>query len=88
MCIHRYHHYLNVTLFQYPQAQRCHVLQSGQCSYHLLVLDVSWMLLVPVHDTPNIGLDHTDSSLCSSLRLNKAAQQHTQSQPHADEEVI
>ena len=37
------------------------------------ILDVSRVLLIPVHDATNIWLDHTDSSLGCSLSLYKAA---------------
>lgn len=40
---------------------------------HPLILDVTRMLLIPVHDAPYIGLNDTHTCLCCSLRLNKAA---------------
>lgn len=42
-------------------------------SAHPLIFDVARVLLVPVHDAANIGLDHTDASLRCSLSLDKAA---------------
>ncbi len=47
---------------------------------HPLVLDVAWMLLVPVHDASDIRLNHTYTSLGCSLSLDKAAGEHTHSQ--------
>ncbi len=45
-------------------------------SAHPLVFYVAWVLLVPVHDAANIGLDDTDASLRCSLSLNKAVMQN------------
>ena len=45
-------------------------------SAHPMIFDVAWVLLVPVHDAANVGLDHTDASLRCSLSLDKAAMQN------------
>ncbi len=60
----------HIAFAQFPDALLC-------CSFaHPLILNVAWVLLVPVHDAANIGLDHTDASLRCSLSLDEAAMQN------------